>query len=328
MAQFPHSVPVAGALEYERDDGTRMALAMLQGYVENQGDGWSYTLGYLERFLEDCRAGVSETQLAPEEVHGAYLHVIGTLGQRTGELHAALARPSGDPAFEPEPITAQDLARWTKGVRGEATATLGLLKRRVKRLPDAVCAAAETLLAQRDALLERIAAAVRSEVQAMKTRYHGDYHLGQVMMVENDFVIVDFEGEPARTLAERREKHSPLRDVAGMLRSFDYAAYAALRPLTAEQPHDFAILEAHARAWKRCTADAFLAGYADAVAGCGAAPAGTEQARALIELFTLEKALYQVRYELDNRPDWVGIPIQGILALLPIEPQSNVGGAV
>ena len=311
VARFSHSVPVAGALEYERDDGTYMALAILQGYVENQGDGWSYTQGYLERFLEDCRAGVCETLLAPEEVHGAYLNLIRTLGQRTGELHAALSITTGDAAFDPEFIGSDDLSRWTNSVLAETTDTLDLLAGRLDSLPEEIRADAEHLLSARQSLLEPIAAVMQTSIEGLKTRYHGDYHLGQVMMTENDFVIIDFEGEPARTLEERRRKHSPLRDVAGMLRSFNYAAHAAVRPLTAEQPHDLETLEIQARTWEHCTAEAFLAGYSAAVADSGIAPT-----RALIDLFTLEKALYEVRYELDNRPDWVSIPIRGILALL------------
>jgi maltose alpha-D-glucosyltransferase/alpha-amylase len=318
VARFPHSVPVAGAVEYERDDGTYMVLAILQGYVENQGDGWSYTLGYLERFLEDCRAGVCETLLTPEEVHGPYLHVVRILGQRTGELHAALALPTGDAAFDPEPIGRKELSQWAKGVRAEATATLDLLKHRLKSLPEEVRDEAETLLAARQPLLDRIAAIAGTGAQGLKTRYHGDYHLGQVVMKENDFVIIDFEGEPARSLEERRRKHSPLRDVAGMLRSFNYATYAAVRPLTALQPHDYAGLEGHARVWEQHAAAAFLEGYGAAVAGSGIAPGETAQTLALIDLFTLEKALYEVRYELDHRPDWVSIPIKGILTLLSL----------
>ena len=316
VAKFPHSVPVAGALEYERDDGTCMTLAVLQGYVENQGDAWTYTLGYLERFLEDCRAGVCETLLTPEEVHGPYLQVMRILGQRTGELHTALAMPTGDTAFDPEPIGSADLKQWTEGVRSEAITTLDLLRQRLTSLPEELRYDAETLLAAGQSLLDRVAAIETVGMQGLKTRYHGDYHLGQVVMRENDFVIIDFEGEPARSLEERRRKHSPLRDVAGMLRSFNYAAHAAVRPLTELQPHDYAGLEGHARVWEQHAAGAFLAGYGAAIAGSGIAPLEAAQRQALVDLFTLEKALYEVRYEMDNRPDWVSIPIKGILALL------------
>ncbi len=153
-------------------------------------------------------------------------------------------------------------------------------------------------------------------VQTVKTRHHGDYHLGQVLVANNDFQIIDFEGEPARPLEERRKKHSPLRDVAGMVRSFNYAAHTALRNASAERMSDLEEMHGWAADWERRVREAFLEGYQGGVMGCPSYPENDEHAQALIELFTLEKALYEVRYELDNRPDWVGIPVRGILGLL------------
>jgi maltose alpha-D-glucosyltransferase/alpha-amylase len=312
VARFPNSVPVAGHVEYASADGTVMTLALLQGYVENQGDGWSYTLDYLERFLDQCRTATAPGPAA--EAHGGYLALMQTLGRRTAELHRAFAAASGDPAFNPEPLARRDLAAWVKQVREEAAATLDLLGHRRARLSEAEGAAADTVLARRREILERIGTHAPGHVEALKTRYHGDYHLGQVLLAQNDFVVIDFEGEPARPLAERRAKHLPLKDVAGMLRSFNYAAYTALGRLTAERPEDFARLEPHARGWEAEAARVFLGAYEETTRGSGLYGAW-EEARGLLELFTLEKAFYELRYELANRPDWAHIPLRGILML-------------
>lgn len=314
VAKFPNTVPVAGAVEYQASDGSNMTLALLQGYVENQGDCWSYTLDYLGRFLEECRAaGVPPGPAA--QAHGAYLVLMRTLGQRTGELHNALGTATGDPAFDPEPATTTDFAAWTQQVQAEATATLDLLERRQAGLAETVRETAQTLLARRNALAERLQACISGQVKAVKTRYHGDYHLGQVLLTQNDFVFIDFEGEPARPLAERRHKHSPLRDVAGMLRSFNYAAHAALAHVGAERPEDLARFEPLVRDWETEVGRVFLAAYDEAVRSSGLF-ATHASLRGLLDLFLLEKALYEVRYELDHRPDWVVIPLRGILALL------------
>ncbi|MHB1245327.1 MAG: maltose alpha-D-glucosyltransferase [Sulfuriferula sp.] len=314
VAKFPNIVPVAGAVEYVADDGNAMTLALLQGYVENQGDFWNYTVGYLERFLEECCA-TADTPAPPEQAHGSYLVLIRTLGQRTGELHKALAATTGDPAFDPEPAVEADFVTWNQRVHTEMGSTLDNLTRHQDALPESARATARALLGQRDAIAERIHACAKASTQAIKIRYHGDYHLGQVLLTQNDFVLIDFEGEPARPLAERNQKHSPLKDVAGMLRSFNYAAYAALAQVGAERPDNFATLEPYVRAWEAEAARVFLEAYQEAVRGTNLY-ANSQSLRSLLDLFLLEKAFYELRYELDHRPDWVSIPMHGILELL------------
>ncbi|MGH8513291.1 MAG: alpha-amylase, partial [Gammaproteobacteria bacterium] len=243
------------------------------------------------------------------------LMLIQTLGLRTAELHRALAQRSADPAFDPEPISAADLKHWTRQVRDEARLTLKLLKRRRRELAPGLREPVDRLLAMHKSVPARIADLRLNTVHAAKTRYHGDYHLAQVLIAENDFILIDFEGEPARTVEERGRKHSPLRDVAGMLRSFNYAAYSALAAVTAERSHEIGRLEPLVREWERMTAEAFLSGYGEAIAGCSSYPDDPQHARVLIELFTLEKAFYELRYELENRPEWVAMPLQGLNAL-------------
>jgi maltose alpha-D-glucosyltransferase/alpha-amylase len=316
VAHFEHSVPVAGMVEYAAADGSTMTLGLLQGYVENQGDGWRYTLEYLERFFE--QNGINDHAAAPAEDHGAYLTLIRVLGRRTAELHAALGTRTGNPAFDPEPIGDGELAAWTKRVHEQAVAGIDQLEQRRESLVEAVRADADRLLAERKVLLEKIDALGPQQIQAVKIRHHGDYHLGQVLLQQNDFVIIDFEGEPARSFRERRQKHSPLRDVAGMLRSFNYAMHTAVAHMSNGPQKNPASLESRARQWEAGTCAAFLDAYREA-AGAAGLYGSWDELRGLLDLFVLEKAFYELRYEMDNRPDWVHIPLRGILKLAGLE---------
>jgi len=307
-ARFANCVPVAGAVEYTAADGTLMTLALLQAYVPNQGDGWNHTVEYLERFLEKQRASP-----APGDVHGVYLQLIQTLGTRTGELHCALATTTGDAAFDPEPVTERDFSQWKAGIHAEAAKTLDLLAARRGQLTAPARDDAAELVEHRDRLLRRIDGYRLPAGATRKTRFHGDYHLGQVLLQQLDFIITDFEGEPARSIEERRAKHSPLKDVAGMLRSFNYARWTALRQAL-EGHDDFERLAPHAEDWEARVRRAFLGAYEEAARASGLY-ASFGDMRELLELLELEKALYELRYELGNRPGWVGIPLQGILAL-------------
>jgi maltose alpha-D-glucosyltransferase/alpha-amylase len=287
-----------GSVEYSPEKEKAPAtLALLQGYVPNQGDGWSYTLGYLDRFLEGHPS--AEAAGDPKDVHGAYVTLMQTLATRTAELHRAFAIRSGDAAFEPEPLTAKDVEAWKARIKVEAEETLGLLK---------------DSSIKKEEILARIDACPAPKGVALKTRHHGDYHLGQVLLANNDFVIIDFEGEPSRPLEEGRRKHSPLRDVAGMLRSFNYAKWNALmRAREADPGAEKAAADLDA--WEAATRKAFIAAYADASAGSGLY-ASFDDVRGLLELAELEKVLYELRYEAANRPAWLHIPLEGLRALL------------
>jgi len=285
-----------------------MTLALLQAFVMNQGDGWDYTVNYLVRFLEDRRTGAP----LPEDAHGLYLALMKTLAIRTAELHVALSRPSSDPAFSPEPITASDIETWRSHALAEAGKTLDLLANNTAQLSPEVAADAESLLKRRALLLRRIEASAATVPKGIKTRRHGDYHLGQVLVRRNDFILVDFEGEPGRTLPERRIKHSPLTDVAGMLRSFAYAHRAATlrNPQVAAQNGR---LEPHLEKWEQQTRQTFITAYDD-VARANGLYESLEAVLPLLQLFEIEKALYEVRYELGNRPDWASIPLRSLIA--------------
>ncbi len=310
VVRFPHAVAVAGAVEHAAADGTLTTLALLQAYVPNEGDGWDYTLGYVERFLDGRRTA---TDPAPPDVHGVYLALVRTLGLRTAELHRALATRTGDPAFDPEPFSPADFAEWKRRVRAAAAAELEGLESGRSTLPATDQESALALVAAREALLARIDACAAPAEGLHRQRCHGDFHLGQVLIRQNDFVITDFEGEPARALDERRAKHSPLRDVAGMLRSFDYARWAALRR-AARTDRDLAALAPAAAAWAAEARRAYLAAYDASAVAAGLYPS-YDAVRGLVALAELEKAIYELRYELANRPDWARIPLGALRAL-------------
>jgi maltose alpha-D-glucosyltransferase/alpha-amylase len=254
--------------------------------------------------------------MPPEERHGVNRMMMETLGRRTGELHQALARATGDAAFDPEPIVAADLQAWQAGVRRETSETLELLSKRLSDLGGTERELASALLDSRDSVNTRLEELLPDTLRCCKTRLHGDYHLGQVLVVENDFIIIDFEGEPARSGDERRQKHSPLKDVAGMLRSFDYAAQSVLLQHAGDSLANRERLVPETDEWLQLISEAYLDAYREAVAGCCAWPEVASHGQDLIQLFTWEKACYELRYELGNRPEWVGVPLHGLHGLL------------
>ena len=305
-----HIVPVGGVIEFQQPNGDNMALALLQPFVDNQGTAWNYTVEYLERFFAEPTAEPATTDVRS---HAFFLDQMQVLGRRTAELHLAFGRTTGNPAFDPEPITAADLDAWVDSIRHEAVLTFSRLEERHGMLPPPMAQGCDRLLALRPMLLDSLQPQHLAGLQAARTRCHGDYHLGQVLMVQHDFVIIDFEGEPARSIAERRAKHSPLRDVAGMLRSLSYAAGTAVKRSTGERPGDRERLAPLAADWEQSATQAFLAGYRASIDGCPSWPQDDDAARRLIDLFLVEKALYEIRYEMDNRPDWLDIPVGGLL---------------
>ena len=310
VSPFKHIAAFAGAIEYRNAKGAGIALGILQRYVGNQGNGWAYCLNYLQRYLEEFSSlsGIdSENPLS----HTVCVNMLAMLGRRTAQLHQALAHPAGNPDFDPEPWSADDSRRWLNEINALADQAFDRL-----RTPGTLPAGAkfpqvEALLRQEPALRARIAGLIPKQLAGVKTRFHGDYHLAQVLIVEDDFVITDFEGEPARPLAVRRRKDSPLRDVAGMLRSLNYAAETALNHFSLDQSFDRNKLEPEVWKWEIEASAAFLRGYG--VTPETAAESGIES---LIQLFMIEKALSELIYELNNRPDWVLLPVRGLLRLL------------
>jgi len=307
---YPNCAAVAGVLEYIANDGQNRLLAMLQAYVANQGDGWTYSLDYLRRHLEQYRTTPAGDAL-PVNAHEANLAMVKILALRTAELHRALSQPTRDAAFAPQSLTRADVDAYRQRALQEARSSLDALAAKLESVPAADRERANTVLAQRTQILERIEACAAPTAQGVKIRIHGDYHLGQVLVTRNDFVIIDFEGEPGHSLEQRRAKNSPLRDVAGMLRSFGYVQQSALRSV-AHNEAEAAKLAPLARAWELEARTAFLEGY-DAAGREAKLYESLQTGRGLLGLFELEKALYELNYELMYRPAWAGIPLQGIL---------------
>jgi maltose alpha-D-glucosyltransferase / alpha-amylase len=312
VADYRNTPPLLGSIEQFDSEQQPTALAVMQGFVPNQGDGWVFTLGHLKGiFSRILQGGVDE--------HGneAYAALAQRLGVRVAELHRAFAIESGDAAFQPEPITAADVSGWKRQIQSEAETTFGLLTNAESMLPPEQHARVQALLEHRGRILSLISGfELASGSILKKTRFHGDLHLGQVLVSGDDFYIIDFEGEPARPFAQRRTRHSPLRDVAGMLRSFDYAAWSALFEAGAGEPEKIRMLEQPALDWKREASGTFMQGYQTIIEGCSSCPADPETFARLLDLFILEKALYEIRYELANRPSWLRIPVEGIMSLL------------
>jgi maltose alpha-D-glucosyltransferase / alpha-amylase len=306
---FPQVPPFRGALEFRRAGRAPQVLALATGMVANNGDAWSFTLRELTRQLECVVAGDAN---GAKQIEAVYVARAAQLGQRTGALHLALAADVDDANFAPEPLTAADFAELAETVRTTADQVLTGLSGRLDALDPAARRFASELLSAEPALRARIAALDAQPVAAAKTRTHGDYHLGQVLNAGGDFVIIDFEGEPARPLAERRRKRSPLRDVAGMLRSFHYAAHSALGTFTERRVE----LEPHAERWHERARSAFLSAWIETTAGASFVPVERAEFARLLDAFLLEKALYEVAYELNNRPAWLGIPLRGAVQIL------------
>jgi maltose alpha-D-glucosyltransferase/alpha-amylase len=331
VADYHNTPALLGAVLHVEDGGPTTALMIVQAFVRNQGDGWSFTIDQLVRYLDEIRLGAASaeepTEASAEDL-AFYLSLAGTLGQRTAELHRALAVESGNPDFEPEPITEEDTSRWVDAAKAQAQRAFGRLEQASSRLTGDEHAQAQALLARHQECIDLIGSLIAGGVTAFKTRYHGDYHLGQVLKAQNDWFIIDFEGEPAKSLDQRRAKHSPLRDVAGMLRSFNYAAWAAVKRVEDLQADAGPKVLGSALEWEQRAAKAFLTSYHDAITGCPSYPADEAVAKRLLDLFTLEKALYEIAYEAANRPAWLGIPIKGVTGILDAHAASPQPGEV
>ncbi len=341
---FNNFAPVAGTLSYRLRNGAPGSLGVLQAFVPNQGDAWKYTLASLAVYFNKVKASDPPLSAEParslleigrEEVPepdysliADYLGSARLLGQRTAELHIALASDPNDPDFKPQAFDRGSLGLFYAAVVQQLAEKIKLLGGALDRLDHETRELAERVIRSETQIRERLKSIQELKYTPVGIRTHGDYHLGQVLYTGTDFVIIDFEGEPARSLPDRRRKRSPLQDVAGMLRSFQYAAYMGL--VQAGQggegkEQSGTRLEPWARAWTRYASSAFLVRY---FAISEAAPIFTQEVGAapdqdeiekLLGVYVIEKAIYELGYEMNNRPDWVKIPLRGILDLLEFQ---------
>jgi len=338
---FTNIPPLLGSLEYRRPKSNEPAtIGILYGYVQNQGDAWSYTLDSIGHFFERVvslsdstapdvgRKNILDFNLvdaAPsvaKDTIGPYLESARLIGERTAELHIALALDLADPAFSPEPFTVIYQRSIYHTQRTLALRVLSLLQQSLNGLSDDAKDDAKKVLSIKNDIMDRMQAIIRKKIDATRTRHHGDYHLGQILYTGKDFVIIDFEGEPLRPIGERRLKRSPLRDVAGMLRSFHYASCFGLsgQVPTTLRIEDLERLKEWAFFWYFMVSATFLKSYMDILldANITLLPKKHEDLDMLLRAYLLEKALYEVEYELMSRPDWVKVPLKGIISLMEL----------
>jgi maltose alpha-D-glucosyltransferase/alpha-amylase len=332
-ARFPNVPAVAGQLEYVTAE-QQSSLGILQAFVPNQGDAWQFTLKALAEYYERVARVEIETgetprdgllSLAEREIPsqiqarvGRYLESARLLGKRTAELHLALCSDPNDPAFRPEPFRVEDGRMFCDSALDLLTRTFGSLRQKLPELPPRAQEDARRLMSLEERIRRRFALLRDLQVTAMRCRIHGDYHLGQVLFTGNDFMIIDFEGEPARPLSERRTKRLPLQDVAGMLRSFHYAAYA---PILGEGGGGANVdrLSPWSIYWYRWVSAMFLGTYLEVSGGAPYLPRTRSELEILLDIYILDKAVYELGYELNNRPQWVAIPLEGISSSLTAE---------
>jgi maltose alpha-D-glucosyltransferase/alpha-amylase len=335
-AKFKNIPSYVGAIEWKYGNDT-IVLGMMQEMIDNSGDAWTYMLDRLTAFNERILSKYKHHLPSPSEMRGTLVNPVSydqlpedikelldgsvaervrLLGERTGEMHLALASNYDLPEFAPEDFSLHYQRSLFSSFQTLVRATFQNQVRILKRLPDEERKEAEEILNLKDDILAAFRRIYQKKIDVVKTRIHGDYHLGQVLFTGKDFIILDFEGEPARSYSERRLKRSPLRDVAGMIRSLHYAAYGALFLNDQVRKEELQLLLPYAEQWYHYMSGFFMQAYLQTVAGSNFIPKEKDDLDVLLQTYILEKAVYEVNYELNNRPNWLIIPIRGIKAIL------------
>ncbi len=332
---YGHIPPFAGALEYNEQTGEKLTIAILQGYVENSGNAWSYFLNVVTRYFESILSkqsekndfiekkiinGIVESNIEPDKikhlVEEFFIEMVALLGKRTAQLHCALSTKTEMEDFDPEPFTQLYQRSLYQSLQGTVHRTFQLLERRLSHIPEQFKQDAIDVLNSESNILEMMRMVIKRKIDATKIRIHGDYHLGQVLFTGKDFIILDFEGEPARPLSERKLKRSPFRDIAGMLRSFHYVAFTPLMINTTFRSKDTSQLQILIEPWYEHVCNIYLQAYLESAGDADFIPKNKEDINILLNTFLFEKAVYELGYEMNNRPDWVIIPLRGIKSLL------------
>ncbi|MEQ1851394.1 MAG: putative maltokinase [Chthoniobacteraceae bacterium] len=310
--RFKNAPPLAGTIEYRANNGEQRAVAVLHGLVAGAMDGWEFTLEALRQYYNRVRP-LGELPASGEigSLTGSYIDSARLLGQRTAEMHLALAADREHPGFAPEPFTLGEQDALCESMRGLARNNLRLLNQKLATLTGEARDLATSVIASEGEIIGLFHRLADTPLTGLRIRIHGDYHLGQTLRTGGDFFIVDFEGEPSVPLSERRMKRTPFTDVAGLLRSFDYAAHAALR-----RESDQDALAVWAERWTRAVSAACLESYLSHMGTSDILPASAAERALLLDTHLLRKAVYEIGYEANNRPDWLPIPCRGILALL------------
>lgn len=336
VARFENVPPLCGSLVYQPNGATPMTVGILQRFVPNRGDAWGHTLEFLSELFAPLKhptegsgralirpsASKANSNVTTFEVPARLakeLELIRLLGTRTAELHLALASSSSDPAFAPEPFTPEIQEGMESVFHDLVVQNFATVRLKIPELPGPVADLAREILKLEDHALLVSHSVLENQISSIRIRIHGDYHLGQVLFTGSDFFIIDFEGEPARSLSARRNKRSPLQDVAGMLRSFHYAAFVAsisARQQLAEWPGAESRIATLAAQWQTSASAEFLRSYRGTIGDAKFVPSDAAEFDALLKVFLLEKAVYELGYELNNRPSWLAIPLEGIRDIL------------
>jgi maltose alpha-D-glucosyltransferase/alpha-amylase len=274
------------------------------------------TAAALDRLIDEQRLLPAESAFEESESAALLTQRIRQIGRRTAEMHLAFTADETNPAFAPEPVTPADVSRWADSIAARAQSAFSAIERRMRDLPEASAEIARRVLAAQPSILFEIEESRRFKAGGLKIRHHGDFHLGQVLMAKEDAYILDFEGEPRRSLEERRQKSAPARDVAGFLRSIDYAVSAALARAPNLNPEEQETLSGQMRSWSERLGAAYWEAYREAIGDVALWPADAQAQRRLLDMFLLEKALYEIEYDLANRPAWAAIPMGATLRIL------------
>ena len=315
VAGFANTPALLGSVELVEGDKTS-AIAIVHAFVENQGDAWTVTSAYLDRFVEEQRLLARSEHPGESEEQVPYLRYMSQTGRRVAEMHVALAGSEEFADFRPEPTRPEDVKRWIENAAVRAERVFEVLRQRRETLKEADRLLVDQALAQRAKLRDRLSALLPRHIDGLNIRHHGDFHLGQMLIVKDDIFIIDFEGEPRRTLAERRAKAPAARDAAGLIRSIDYSATAALERALKVAPDEDGKLAAALAEWRDRSVAAFLGAYHETMTDQRLWPADPNAAERMLDFFLLEKAIYEIEYELAHRPDWLRVPLTGMLRIL------------
>lgn len=322
--RFSNIPAFAGFIDYKTQQSKEtMTVALLQEFITNVGDAWTFSQNelreYFEKVLSRKELDISKCkcpEVMEELIGGLYLEMVSLLGIRTAEFHLAMSSISDEEGFSPEPFSILYQRSFYQSIKILVNKNIQLLRKKANEIPEFIKASAELIISSENEILRWVQMALSKKLSTEKIRIHGDFHLGQVLFTGKDFVIMDFEGEPQRALSERKLKYSPFKDVAGMIRSFHYAAFAAIFLSSTFREEDTDRLKLWIEPWYQYVSEVYLKSYLKTVKDSSFVPKQKEEMKTLLNIFLLDKAIYELGYELNNRPDWIVIPIKGIESII------------